>query len=314
MSPHIALFTLGFLSLALGAVLLGFGVGQLARRLGASAWGIGFVVVPLAAAAPVFAVAINTAVQHRDTFTVGMILGSAVVNVAFALGTAALWRPLAGSSRLTNASISTLLVGVLFFWFVCRTGSVGPLEAVLLLVGFAAAVAYLVWTARSESAEVKDEFTRWNVRRWPPLVAVLGAILGIAAVVGGAYFLVPEAVEITKTQSKSLPLFGTVAIALATSLALLCVTELAARNNHGDLAITTVAIANLCILLLLPGVAGLVASFKIPPSMQMNDFPATALVVFLLLSPLLNGLRISRGEGVVLLLAFAGYFVWQVRR
>ncbi|MFO0823203.1 MAG: hypothetical protein U0792_08795 [Gemmataceae bacterium] len=316
MSQHVALFSLGFLLLAVGAMLLGFGLGHIARRLGAGPWAVGLGVVPLAAAAPVFAVTLTTAIQkNSDSFTVGMILGSDVVNIAFVLGVAALCRPLAGSSRLVNGSICTLFASVLFLWFVCRYEEVGRVEGGFLLAVFAVAVAYLVWSARNEPQEAKAAFEQWNFRRWPVWAAVPVAAVGIAALVYGASLVVPEAIAITRLQSKTPPrLFGTVAVALSSSLAVLVVAVVAARKNHGDLAMGTVAIANVCILLLLPAITALIVPFKIPSSMLMNDFPATALVTFLLLSPLLNGLRISRWDGLILLAAFAGYFVWQVRR
>ncbi|MCE9560685.1 MAG: hypothetical protein K8U57_01395 [Planctomycetes bacterium] len=315
MSQHALLFTLGFSLLAVGAVLLGSGVGQLARRFGVSPWVVGLVVVPLAAAAPTFAVTVNTAIQQRDNFTLGMILGSTVVNIGFALGSAALLRPFVGSSKLVTASISTLLVAVLLFWFVCRDEVVSRIDAVILLVGFVGAVAYLVWVAREESSEAKAPFAEWNFRRRPAWITAPVAILGIAALVGGAIYVVPEAVELTRMQPKNTThLFGSLAVVLASSLALLWVTESAARNGHGDLAIGTVVGASLCNLLLLPAVAALIAPFAVPNVTLMNDIPATAVITFLLLVPFLNGLQVSRSEGLVLLTAAVGYVVWQIRR
>jgi len=311
---HVALFTLESLLLALGAVLLGSGIGQLARRLGASAWVVGLVVVPLAVAAPIFAVTINTAIQERYNFTLGMILGSTVVNVGFALGTAAILRPMVGSSRFVSSSISVLLVAVLLFWFVCRDSVVSRVDGIILLAGFVAAVAYLVWIAREETELAKAPFEAWSFRRWPVWIAVPVALLGIGALVGGAWLIVPEAVQISRLQPRSSHLFGFLTVVLASSLALLWVTECAARNRHADLAIGTVAVANLCNLLLLPAVAALVAPFGVANVTLMNDIPATALITFLLLVPFLNGLQISRLEGFILLTASAVYIAWQIRR
>jgi cation:H+ antiporter len=315
MSQHALLFALGFSLLAVGAVLLGYGVGQLARRFGVAAWVVGLVVVPIAAAAPVFAVTVNTALQHREKFTLGMILGSTVVNIGFALGTAALWRPLVGSSRTVTASISVLLVAVLLFWFVCRDEVVSRIDAAILLVGFLAAVAYLVWVAREETEEAKAPFTQWNFRTWPAWITAPVAILGVAALIGGAYFVVPEAVELSRMQPKGKThLFGSVAVVLASSLALLWVTESAARNRHGDLAIGTVVGASLCVLLLVPAIAAFIAPFRVANVTLMNDIPATTLITFLLLSPFLNGMRVSRSEGAILLAASVAYIAWQVTR
>jgi cation:H+ antiporter len=315
MSEPVALFALAVLVLAGGAALLGWGGGQLARRFGASPWAVGLAVVPVAAAAPTFAVGVNAALQHRDTFTLGMILNGPVVSATLALGLAALLRPLAGTSRVVSATISALLVSVLLFWFVCRDGDVSRVDAVFLLAALAAAVAYLVFVAREEPATAKAAFETGAIARRPVGVAAVAAALGLVGLVGGGYLLVPEAVEIARTQSKGSPrLFGTVAIALATSLAVLSVALAAARKRRGDLALGTAAGTGLCLVLLLPAVAAFVNPIAVPEAMQMNDFPAATLVVFLLLVPRLNGLRVSRWEGAILVAAFAGYGWWQVSR
>lgn len=315
MTDHVALFSLAALLLALGAVLAGWGGGQLARRFGASAWAVGLAVVPVAAALPTFAVGVNAAAQHRDTFTLGMVLNGPVVSATLALGLAGLVRPLAGSSRVACEALSALLASVLVLWFVCRDGEVSRVDAGFLIAGFAAAVGYLVWVSREEPVTASAAFETWRLTRRPAGLAVFAVVLGFAAVVGGAYLLVPEAAEIARTQPKKPPhLFGTVAIALATSIAVLGVTLTAARTGHGDLAIGTAAGVGLCLLLLLPAVAAFVNPVAVPEAMQMNDLPAAALAVFLLLVPRLNGLQVSRPEGAILLAAFAGYAWWQVTR
>jgi cation:H+ antiporter len=172
-----------------------------------------------------------------------------------------------------------------------------------------------VWVSREEPVAAGAAFERWELARRPVGAGAVAVALGIAAIVGGAYLLVPEAVEIARTQPKKPPhLFGTVAIALATSLSVLGVALAAARKGHGDLAIGTVAGVGPCLLLLLPAVAALVNPVAVPEAMQMNDLPGAALAVFLLLVPRLNGLRVSRWEGAVLVAAFAGYAWWQVTR
>lgn len=315
MTDHVALFSLATLLLALGAVLGGWGAGQLARRFGASAWAVGFAVVPVAAALPTFAVGVTAAAQYRDTFTLGMVLNGAVVSASLALGLAALVRPLVGSSRVVSGAITVPLVGVLVLWFVCRDGDVSRVDAAFLFAAFVASVGYLVWVSGNELVAAKVEVERWAIARRPAGIAAIAAALGLAAVIGGAYLLVPEAVEIARTQSKKPPhLFGTVAISLATSIAVLGVTLTAARKGHGDFALGTAAGTGLCLLLLLPAVAALVNPIAVPEAMQANDLPAAALVVFLLLVPRLNGLRVSRWEGAVLLAAFVGYAWWQVTR
>lgn len=310
MPQHVAPFTLAFLLLALGALFLAGGVGYVARRCSLSPLAVG-----LAVATPVLAVSLTAALQGRHRFALGLITGSTVVNVTVALGLAALVRPLAGNSRAVTAAISALLVAVLLFWFVCRDNGLSRVDGSLLLLGFAAAVLYVRREAAEEAADAAVKFEEWGFRARPVWSAAPIAVIGVCLLVYGAVLLVPEATEIANKQLKvNSRLFAVTAVALACSPALLWVVGSVARNGHADLALGTVVGANLCNVLLVPGVTALVVPLLVTDRAVMDDIPAMVLASFLLLIPFLNGLRVSRPEGAILLAVYAAFFTWQVRR
>jgi cation:H+ antiporter len=95
----------------------------------------------------------------------------------------------------------------------------------------------LALAARRESAEVKAEFANWVPERMPVFVAVLLALAGLAALVGGAYL---TAAELTRTANHlRAPSFviGDTMAAFATALPAAAVAVIAARRGRSDLVL-----------------------------------------------------------------------------
>jgi cation:H+ antiporter len=245
---------------------------------------------------------------------VGTLVGAGIATIGLGLGLAVLVRPVAGSSRVVTHAIPAAIAGTLLFWFVARDNEVSRLDGGLLLAAFAAVVAYLVRETRQESAAVKESFAgvAENGKRWPWWVGALAAVLGLAALVVGAWLAVLPAAEIAnKELVVGGRVFGLTAVGPVLAIPAVLVTVAAARSRRGDLALGTAAGATLCTVLMAAGVVALVAPFGVTDPALMNDVPALVLFALLLLVPLANGLRTSRWEGLVLVAASAGFVAWQ---
>lgn len=303
-------FALGAFLLLLGSLLAGAGLGILARRCGASPFAVGLGVIPLAATAPALAFAAAAVLHERHMLAVGTLVGTGTATIGLGLGLAILLRPVAGSSRVVTHAIPAAIAGALLFWFVARDNEVSRPEGGLLLAAFAAVVAYLVRESRREYAAVKESFAGVVSWKWRP--GVPAAVLGLAALAGGAWLAVPAAAEIAnKELFVGGRVFGLTVVGPVLALPAVLVAVTAARARRGDLALGTVTGATLGAVLLAAGVTALVAPFGVTDRALMNDVPALVLFALLLLVPLANGLRTSRWEGLVLLTAYGGFVAWQ---
>jgi cation:H+ antiporter len=88
----------------------------------------------------------------------------------------------------------------------------------------------------------------------------------------------------------------------------------AGRRGRSDLVLALAVGPALANLLLVCGAVALVQPLGVPDAVIMNEVPALALVTLLLLPALLNGPKVPRWEGALLLAAYAACVAWQISR
>jgi cation:H+ antiporter len=107
-------------------------------------------------------------------------------------------------------------------------------------------------------------------------------------------------------------LTGLIVVAIATALPEAVAAVQAARRGQGDLVVGHVIGSSVFNLLIVVGGMAALRDLPIPASFVRFELPA-ALAASLLLYPMLRrDLRISRGEGALLLAAFAAWAVFEI--
>lgn len=191
---------LPLLLIAAGAVLLTVGAEAFAEhvtgaadRLGVSVLALG---VLLAGAEPEEAVtAMLAASQGHPALAAGDAIGANLVILTLTLGLAALLTRLPVSRAALEYAVAAAVLGAVAWWFL-RTGVLGRIEGLVLVLLYAGGVAW-VWRRESrppligELAELEEPAearTRWAVPLL--LLGLLGMVLGGALAVRGAEGLV----------------------------------------------------------------------------------------------------------------------------
>jgi cation:H+ antiporter len=314
---HVAFFVLGLALLAAGAALLVFGAARLDRATGRSPFAVGIVAVAFGPCVAGLAFCL-AAVLRQPAVTrlaVGHIVGQNVASLGLVLGVAALVRPVAATATLFRTAIWLAFGATALFWFLARNGPELPLsraDAGFLLAASVVAMAFLVRAVRREPEEVKAEFAGWLPERLPLAAAVLMAIAGLAALVGGGYLtaarIVPAA---TYLKAPSLVVGSTLG-AFVTALPALAAVVIASRRRRANLVLG-LAVGPLVVnALLTAGVAAMVHPLVIDRWVILEVIPAMSLLTLLLVPVLLNDLRVPRWEGALLLAGYAGFIAWQV--
>jgi cation:H+ antiporter len=314
---HVAFFVLGLTLLAAGAVLLVFGAARLDRATGRSPFAVGVVAVAFGPCVAGLAFCLAAALRQPAVtrLAVGHIVGQSVASLGLVLGLAALVRPVAATARLFRTAIWLAFGATALFWFLARNGPELPLSRVdggFLLAAFVVAMVLLVWAARREPENVKAEFAGWLPERTPLGAAVLMALAGLAALVGGGYLtaarIVPAA---TYLKAPSLVVGSTLA-AFVTSLPALVAAVVAARRARPNLVLG-LAVGPLVVnALLTAGAAAVAHPLVIDGWVILEVIPAAGVLTLLLVPVLLNGLRVPRWEGALLLAGYVGFVAWQV--
>ncbi len=314
MLQHVALFAVGLLLLAAGAGCLVVGAARLDRRIGRSPFAVGVVAAAFGPCVASLAFALTAVTHERPQLALRTILGCNVASVGLVLGAAALARPVAAAGRLFGAGIPFAIVATLLFWLLARDGSLSRVDAGVLLAAFAGALAYLVRTARREPDAVKAEFAASVPERMPLWAAAVLGLAGLAGVIGGALAAVAGAMALLRHAQTPTPILGLTSAAFAASLPALAAAVVMSRRGRSDVVLALVVGPMLVNLLLTAGVVALVATrpLEVTPRAVMNELPALGLFAFLLLPALLNGGKVARWEGAILLAAYAGFVAWQV--
>jgi cation:H+ antiporter len=316
MPQHAVLFALGLLVLAVGGMCFAFGFAKLGRRSGVSSFAIGLIAAGLGTAAAAMAFNITAVAHGRMRLAVGNIVGVNIANIGLVLGLAALVRPLTGTSQVIASSITILLCSTLPFWFLGRNNELSPVGSGVLLVVFILALTYLERIAQDEPESVRMQFSGYAGAVW---LALIIAAVGLVALIVGAEVAVSQATKIVKESHIQSQVLGATAAAFGCSLPGLVVALRAARRGRPDVVLATSVGACLFNLLFVVGVVGLAVplvssepALQITPRALMNEIPALAILSMLLLTVLWNGLEVPRWEGATLLVAYAGFLVWQI--
>ena len=311
------MFVLGLVALVIGAEVMVRGASRLAVSWGISPLVVGLTVVAFGTSAPEMAVSVDAALSGSSDLAIGNVVGSNIANVLLILGISALVAPLLVAEQIIRQEIPVMIGASLLVLVLALDGSIGGIEAALLVVLVIAYTVFLVVQSRRASQATSDEFSteiptsQWD-RHWGVQVAlVLG---GLALLVLGADWLVGAAVVFAKMMGVSDLVIGLTVVAVGTSMPEIATSLIAALRGQRDIAVGNVVGSNIFNLLAVLGAAGMVSAsgLSVPEAARNFDLWVMLAVAFACLPILLTGHEIARWEGAVFLGYYAAYVLYLV--
>ena len=307
MIDAIGLFLLGLLLLALGGDSVVKGASGLAQRFGLSPFATGLVLVAFATSVPELAVNARAAWTGSQDLAIGNAVGSNIVNFGLTLGLAALAMPLAVRWRALSPLLLAFIViggGVIALG---RDGVLGRIDGFVLLLAFVAVVAFVFARSRGDGADVEATLSAYAATRADLVLNVLRFAIAAVVLYYGAKLVVQAAPVLGAGLGMAPLMTGLLPVAIGTALPEVAAAVLAARRGQGDVVAGHVIGSSLFNLTVVLGGMAAFRAVPLPHSFLWFELPA-ALAFALVLYPMLRGdLRISRGEGAILLVAF---FAW----
>lgn len=306
----------GFVVLAGGGELLVRGAIRVSRLLRISPVVIGLTVVALATSLPELAVSLMAALRGNPDLALGNVVGSNMFNIAAIVGiTAVLFPPLVFRSKKLRFDVgmmiaaSALLIG--FGW----TGTIARIEGLVLL----AILAIFLWVrVRSapdidEIDEIEEAAALANLevhgnKAGRVLLSMVLILAGTGLLTGGAELLVRGAVAIARIAGVTERVIAITLVSAGTGLPELATAIVAGLRKQPSVAIGNVIGSNIFNVLGILGTVSLVR--EIPASPQIVREDALWMIGFsvLILLPVFKpGRRLSRLEGLVLLLFYGAY-------
>lgn len=142
---------------------------------------------------------------------------------------------------------------------------------------------------------------------------ILLLLAGLALILGGANYLTDGAAALAQRLRVPEFLIGLTIVAVGTSAPELVVSLLSTLDGRSDMAVGNVVGSNLFNALVILGFSALLSPIPLDGARLRRDIPAMAAASLLLPLLALDG-SIGRAEGLLLLLFYAGYLAWSIRR
>ena len=139
------------------------------------------------------------------------------------------------------------------------------------------------------------------------ILAAVSLLAGIVLIVSGGSLLVDAAITISANLGVSDEVIGLTVVAVGTSLPELVTSVIAAIKRQGEIALGNVLGSNIYNVLFIGGVTGIVAPTQIPASILEVDLWVLLGVSAFVMAFAYTGGRLSRVEGALLVVGYAGY-------
>ncbi len=303
-----------FLGLLGGVALLYFGGEGLVRggvslalRFGIRPLIIGLTIVAMGTSMPELVVSMGAALDGYGGIALGNVVGSNIANIALILGISALIKPITVQRRLVQAETPIALVVTLILVLLLLDGRLGRIDGVLLLVGFVTYIGYQLREAsRSRAAEPAEADLPGTQRPWVSALFILG---GLAMLILGGRVFVDAAVALAEWLNVPRALIGLTIVAVGTSLPEMATSIIAAVRGHSDLSLGNVVGSNIFNILCILGITALIQPFD-QGDVALADLLVMIAATALLIPLMISGYRVSRAEGLFLLLLYAAYIIY----
>ncbi len=309
------LLVVGFVMLIKGADWFVDGASKIADRFGIPQLVIGLTIVAMGTSAPEAAVSINSALKGSAGITIGNVLGSNIMNVLVILGLTSL----VGAIKVQKSTVKyelPFVIGVsgILAALGLMDNKISRLEGGILWVFMIVYLAYLLIMAKKGQAVAEEEEapkneTGFKNKMWFLLLLV---VIGAGLIVFGSDVTVNAATEIAKIFGMDDRLIGLTIVAFGTSLPELVTSVTASLKGKADIAIGNIVGSNIFNILFVVGTTALITPVEYSAGFMVDSIAAILAVVVLWLFVLKNK-KLGRLGGAVMLVCYAGYFVYLIR-
>ena len=308
----ILLLVVGFVALILGANWLVDGATSVGIRAKLSPLIIGLTIVAFGTSLPELIINVFSCIKGSSGLAIGNIVGSNIMNILLILGVASVIYPIDVSSISVRRDIPAgFLATVALYVFANYTWgnlTINWIEGLFLLV---LAVCYLTLTMKKNDSTGSEVEVIQIPMPWGKTILFL--FLGVVGLYLGGELVSNNAQIIAKAWGMSEGMIGLTVVATATSLPELITSIVAATKKNSGIAIGNVLGSNILNIFVVLGISGLITPLQFDA--QMNTtlyflFGANALMLLFVFTG--KGRKISRIEGVLMLLAFSGFMTYTV--
>ncbi len=314
------LFLFSILLIAKGSDFLTDSLIPLAKRLQVSSISLGLVLVSAAVSLPEIFVAVSSGLMGYTDLSLGIILGSIAVNIAFMTGLSAIVRPLKVTTHMIlRDGIFSVVVPILIF-AVATDGTINRLDGLAIFLLFIPYLANIFLQERrvtleerevlATHAEVKLRIMGLQSFKMSP--GWLTFILGVGAVLLGSQLFASQLIAFAQKNVVSELFIGLTLGAIGPSIPNIISAYKATVRGLTEVAVSETLGSNIFTLLVTLGILAVARPILVSDQWLMMDIPLLIGMSFLLFIFMITRRSISRLEGSLLLGAYFLIIVSQV--
>ena len=298
------LLNLGLFALALTVLLKGSdffidAAEKIGLSLGISPFVIGVTIVAAGTSLPELAASIVAVLDGNPEIVVGTVVGSNIANILLVLGTVAIVaKYIRMDYNVMDVDMPLLVCSALLLWYVLYDSVVSIPEALVLIAGL------IIFLITSFSSSEKDESIRPKAGWKAYAMLAVGGVM----IYFGADYTVLAITRLAEAAGIGQGVVALTLVALGTSLPEVVVSIAAARKGKPGIAVGNVLGSNIFNTYAVIGIPSLIAPLTVPEDISAFGLPFMLGVTFLFAIVSVSN-RISRWEGVMLLLFYAFFMV-----
>lgn len=298
----------GFFLLISGADFFVEGSCSLAKKLKIPSLIVGLTIVAMGTSAPELAVSISAAVSGSNSLAISNVIGSNIFNLLMVLGVCSAIKPIDTNDSVAKRDYPISIAAMALFVIFILDGTMSRREAAVLII---ALIAYIIMSIKLAGKGREDEEESETV--FSPLKCALGIAGGVMGIVLGGNLVVDNAQSIALAAGMSETLAGLTICAMGTSLPELVTSITAAKKGENDMAVGNVVGSNIFNVLCILGISGVITPIAAESSALIDGIILIALSIIAYIW-YLTGKKMSRTEGVVLVILYAAYMAYIIIR
>lgn len=306
---YVLLLALGFVLLSKGADVFVDGSASVATKAGIPQLVIGLTIVAMGTSAPEAAVSISSAIAGSAEIAVGNVVGSNILNVLIILGLSATIVPLAVRKISLVLDIPMVLLATVVLFVLGLFGSINFIGGIILLLIFIGYMAILFINAKKPKKPGELEEEDAPIKVMPVWKSIIFIVLGLGMIVLGSDVTVDSATALARIFGVSERFIALTIVALGTSLPELFTSANAAIKGNADIAVGNILGSCIFNILFILGLTSLIIPVPFESKFLIDTIVAFVAVLLVLLFSL-KSKKLARWAGIVMLVAYAGYFVY----
>lgn len=311
----IILFIIGAILVIKGGDFFVDAASWIAEKSGVPKIIIGATIVSVATTMPELLVSVMAATEGKVDMSIGNAVGSVIANIGLILAIAFICMPgkIKRGSFLAKSIILIIAASVIAISGIA--GSVSVIISVILLLIFIVFMVENILSVKKNNEE-QEEVNEIEEEKVPTtskviIINIVKFVCGAAAIVLGSNLLVDNGSILATLAGVPEKIIGVTLIAVGTSLPELITTITAIVKKQSGLSIGNILGANIMDLALIMPLAAIISGKALPisSSFAMIELPFCLFITLVAVVPTLIRSKMSRWQGVFMLVAYVGYLV-----